>query len=323
MKLITQNFQTKKLIETITKEAADIKLAVAFWGQGSSEMIKKIKNKKVQFICNLESGATNPYELIKIGKLIGFKKIRSIKNLHAKVYLTNNKMILGSSNFSSNGLSLEGDDANKLIEANLLIEDSNIIKAAHHWFNSLWKSAKKVDVNYCEKHIPKWVSNRKRNPVRKIETNFFKAYENGEYLNEKIYIIVDTIDLTLNEIKIGNKAVAEVKKGDLYYRGKEISYWYDYPNVPRDSVIISYFYEKKGRLYHTKIWKTLAKKYDKKGYQFCFKMSEKTILKNHIDQITAILKQNAEKLHLSDIGLEIKLSSFYEKFRPKEQLITK
>lgn len=315
MKLLTQNSLTKKIIEQIINEATDIKLAVAFWGYGSYETIKTVKKKKVKIICNLESGATNPYEIIKIGKMIGFKNIRSIKNLHAKVYLTDNKLIIGSSNFSANGLSLEGDETNKLIEANLLAEDKNIIEGTTVWFEQLWKKAGLIDKRYCEKFIDKWISNRKKYSNKKIENDFFKAFENGTYREENIHIIVDIGGFTTEEEKIGDRIAQETLGDDLFYRGKEISYWYGYKTVPRDKHIINYFFENNGKLIYYGIWKTLPQKYDRKNWQFCYQVSEKLIMKKHINQITKILKQNAKKLRLSDLGLEMTLSEFYNRFR--------
>lgn len=318
MQLLTQNSQTKKQIEQIIKESTDIKFAVAFWGYGSGETIKKAKHKKVKIICNLESGATNPYEIIKIGKLIGFKNIRSIKNLHAKVYLTNNKMILGSSNFSANGLSIEGDETNKLIEANVLIDNQLIIKQTNLWFNSLWNSAEKVNEKYCQQFIPKWAKRRVITDGQNLEPDFFKAYENGVYNNEDIYIIVDIGGFTAAEEKIGDKIAKETFSDDLFYKGKEISYWYGYKSVPRDKHIINYFLESNGKFIYYGIWKTLPKNYDRKNWQFCYKVSDTLILKKHINQITTILKNNTEELHLAIDGLEMNLSDFYKKFRPKE-----
>lgn len=318
MKLLIQNHQTKNHIEQIIKKSTDIKFAVAFWGYGSNETIKKAKNKKVKIICNLESGATNPHEIIKIGKSIGFKNIRSVKNLHAKVYLTNNKMILGSSNFSANGLSIEGDEANKLIEANVLIDNQVIIKQTYNWFNSLWNDAQNIDEKYCQKFIPKWAKRRVITGGRSNEPDFFKAYESGVYNNEDIYIIVDIGGFTAAEEKIGDKIAKETFSDDLFYKGKEISYWHGYKTVPRDKHIINYFLESNGKFIYYGIWKTLPKNYDRKNWQFCYKDSEKLILKKHINQITGILKKNKENLRLASEGLEMNLSDFYKKFRPKE-----
>jgi hypothetical protein len=318
MKLITQNFQTKKQIEQIIKEATDIKLAVAFWGYGSSETIKIAKNKKIKIICNLESGATNPYEIIKIGTLIGFKNIRSVKNLHAKVYLTDKKLVLGSSNFSANGLSLEGDETNKLIEANILIEQPSMVKQTDRWFNSLWSGAKEIDEKYCQICIPKWAKRRVITEGQIIEPDFFKAYENGSYNEENIYIIVDTRGFTIAEEKVGDKIAKESFNDDLFYAGKEISYWHGYKTVPRDKHIINYFFESNGKLIYYGIWKTLPKNYDRKNWQFCYKVSDKLIMKNHINQITAILKNNTEELHLANDGLEMNLSDFYKRFKPSK-----
>ncbi len=316
MRLLTQNSQTKKQIGQIIKESTNIKFAVAFWGHGSSETIKMSKNKKVKIICNLESGATNPHEIIKIGKLIGFKNIKSVKNLHAKVYLTENKLILGSSNFSSNGLSLEGAETNKLIEANVLIDNQLIIKQTNLWFDSLWKDAKEVDEKYCQKFISKWAKRRAISDSQIIEPDFFKAYQSGMYNEEDVYIIIDIDGFTAAEEKIGDKIAKETFSDDLFYKGKEISYWRGYKTVPRDKHIINYFFESNGKLIYYGIWKTLPKNYDRKNWQFCYKDSEKLMMKKHITQITSTLKKNAEKLNLDDAGLEMNLSDFYKKFRP-------
>lgn len=320
MKLLYQNIQTKKAIEQLVKEAKEVRFAVAFWGKGASETIVNAKGKKVKIICNLESGASNPHEIIKIGKLIGFNNIRSVKNLHAKVYLTNNKMILGSSNFSANGLSLEGDETNKLIEANILLDNASINQDAKVWFDDLWNKAKQIDKNYCERFIDKWITNRSRISNQKIERDFFKAYENGEYSQAKIYLTIDTTGFTKEEEIIGDQAAKESVNSDLYYLGKEISYWYDYPELPRDAYIVSYFYSKKKKLTNYGIYKTLPKKYDRKGYQFCYKVSSSPLRKKHLVQITSVLKQNISKIkiHPAD-GTEIELSKFYKVFRPKEK----
>ncbi len=319
MQFLQKNIQTKNQIDRSLKESRNINLAVAFWGQGASESINKVKNKDIRIICNLESGATNPYEIIKIGEMIGFNNIRSIKNLHAKVYLTDKRMILGSSNFSANGLSLEGNETNKLIEANLLIEDSKIVKAAISWFDSLWRSAKKVDANYCKKYISKWASNRRRNPNQKIETDFFKAFEKGEYSQEKIYIVIDTIGFTKEEEKIANDEAKKAVKGDLFYGGKKLSYWWGYYAIPRKAKILNFFYGKRGGLFYTGIWETLPPKYDRKGFQFCYKTIIDSLSKKQIDQIKFILKKNINKVRFVDDSAEMRLSEFYKKFKLNER----
>ena len=316
MQFLNQNTLTKKQIEQILKKSKNINLAVAFWGQGASNSIKKVKNKKIKIICNLESGATNPYEIIKIGKLVGFDKIRSIKNLHAKVYLTEKEMILGSSNFSANGLSLEGNEINKLIEANVSLDDKNVIFQANNWFSDLWSQSKKINQRYCEEFISKWAKNRNRSRTKKVVTDFFGAYEEGLYNEDEIYIIIDTGGFTLAEEKIGDKLAKESVKNDLLYEGKEISYWYGYEDIPRDALIINYFYEKNGRLDCYGVWKTLPKKYDREGWQFCYEADSELIDNKHINQITRILKQNIKKLQIGEDGLEMKLSMFYKKFNP-------
>ena len=250
--------------------------------------------------------------------MIGFKNIRSIKNLHAKVYLTNNKMILGSSNFSANGLSLEGDETNKLIEANILLDNASIIQDAKVWFDDLWNKAKQIDNNYCEKFIDKWISNRSKNSNQIIESDFFEAYENGRFIGEKFYITVDVEETTNKEDKIAINAMNEISKNDLFYAGKILDYWYEYSWVPRDAIILNFGLTKKGNIIFEGLLRALPKKYDKKVFQFSYNVKYKALLPAHKKQIGKILKQNIEKLEIKEYGFEMTMDEFYRKFKPKE-----
>ncbi|MEJ0094400.1 MAG: hypothetical protein WDN46_13450 [Methylocella sp.] len=57
--------------------------------------------------------------------------------LHSKVYLFDNDLIIGSSNASSNGLSMEGSKIKGWYEANVHTNDAEMLKRLSRWFEKL------------------------------------------------------------------------------------------------------------------------------------------------------------------------------------------
>ena len=70
MEFMTLENYTKSILEILSGRFS-VKCAVAFWGAKSEDILtnftKKTKNK-IQIVCNLESGATNPYVIRKFLK---------------------------------------------------------------------------------------------------------------------------------------------------------------------------------------------------------------------------------------------------------------
>jgi hypothetical protein len=73
-----------KAIQKITEED-DVRCAVAFWGKGAETLFRDLKLQKVQIVCNLSSGGTNPFVIEEI-KTAG-AVVRQLDVLHAKVYI--------------------------------------------------------------------------------------------------------------------------------------------------------------------------------------------------------------------------------------------
>lgn len=318
MKFIDSNIETQQRIVENFGASEKILIAVAFWGKGSYEIIKRNKNKDIRIICNIESGATNPNEIVNIGNEIGFNRIRTNENLHSKIYFTDRSVILGSSNFSSNGLSLEGNETNKLIEANIEIHDWDVIKNIELWFENLWKQAKEIDEEYCQKYFKKWSENRNRNKPILRSYDFFEAYENGLYTNDNLYIIVDNEYFDDETYRLGKQEAKKQFEDKLFYKDQEIEFWWGFKNVPREAIVMNYFIdvEKRERISFEGLWCTLPKKYDRKNFQFCYKIKNNLVTKKHINQIKKILYQNRHSLNLlGKMGWTEKLSKFYKKYK--------
>jgi len=124
-------------IRKILEVASEAKLAVAFWGVGA--LIKMGLDRTgldLTIICNLDSGACNPAEIGTIIKKLPKDRNRVFSNprLHAKVYWTPGRAIIGSSNASANGLAIEGEALNSWAEANVLIDDKPTLDQIERWF---------------------------------------------------------------------------------------------------------------------------------------------------------------------------------------------
>lgn len=114
-----------------------IQIAVPFWGAGAMKSLGLLNWKNVEIVCNLESGGCNPYAIEELLKA-GFE-VRSHRRLHAKIYIFNDRVIIGSSNVSSNGLVETVSETKGWIEANVLSDAHALVSDASALFRKLWR----------------------------------------------------------------------------------------------------------------------------------------------------------------------------------------
>jgi hypothetical protein len=123
----------------LKSRAAKVVIAVPFWGEGAIETLNLKRGKRVRVLCNLRSGACNPYvieRLMRIGH-----HVKTHAKLHAKIYATSGACIVGSSNASTNGLADEGRQIQGWVEANVLSDDTDLLHEALALFEGLWTAA--------------------------------------------------------------------------------------------------------------------------------------------------------------------------------------
>lgn len=161
MKFLTEK-QVAGAVKDLIKGAVDIRIAVAFWGKGGGDLLGVDGGRsKPRVICNLDSGACNPVELLGLKKRTA---LRTHAQLHAKIYWTPEAVIIGSSNASTNGLWGEGKDARGWREANILIQDEAIISEIGGWFDAQWNESAPVTAPMIEASRALWDAGLKRAP---------------------------------------------------------------------------------------------------------------------------------------------------------------
>lgn len=122
----------------------DVKCAVAFWGAGAEKYFEFADpEKKVQIICNLSMGGTNPRV---IRSLLKNHSITQSDDLHAKVYVSDLGAVIGSANMSINGLGVESLSDSKWEEAAFFTQDAAILSEITSWFVKL-ESREITEVN--------------------------------------------------------------------------------------------------------------------------------------------------------------------------------
>lgn len=127
--------QVERLIKSTDKS---LRIAVSYWGKDilkQTGLQKRVEKRpdSVKVICDLASPGCNPEPIEQI-KNLGVE-VKSLNNFHAKVWIGDSAVIIGSPNFSKNGL---GYDEKSLlsnnVEAAVLTQDSVLISRVAAWF---------------------------------------------------------------------------------------------------------------------------------------------------------------------------------------------
>jgi PLD-like domain len=81
-------------------------VAVPFWGRGGVQSLGLQRGSNVRIICNLDHPGCNPnvFEELCVLEI----EVKTHRRLHAKICVTPTIAIVGSSNVSTNGLTVEG-----------------------------------------------------------------------------------------------------------------------------------------------------------------------------------------------------------------------
>lgn len=243
----TSDIENSKLIDNFLLNESNLCLAIAFLGESAWKYFKNSKNK-ILIICNLESGATNPFLIEKLCSK-KYLKIRTNKKLHAKVYIGRNQLIVSSANLSANGLSYEDNEIKGWIEASLTSYDKKLITDAYNWFDEVWGESSVItddDINLAKKV---WL--KKRNDRVINSTNYqsiIEALFNNEFKDKEVYV-------TIYRQYSGKEAQEKWANVQENY-GKNFDYFEDWDEIPHNAFCIDLYYGVRGKKEIQGIFKT-------------------------------------------------------------------
>ena len=170
---VAQEFRRRK------RTAEQVVIAVPFWGKGAIKSLGLGNNQNVRIICNLGSSACNPDVIADLKKLPSVE-VRTHSRLHAKIYATKQFSIVGSSNASTNGLTIEGQALKGWIEANILSDDPALVNTTTALFEKIWcdQETKRITAEALRKAQDAWKSRPKQNATLTARTLLAACREN-------------------------------------------------------------------------------------------------------------------------------------------------
>ncbi len=228
---IAENQNTQKITKLIQSDSEKL-LAVAFIGSGFSSII----NGNVRIICNLTSGATNPFEVKKILKKKNVE-IRNNSKLHAKVYIETDNLIVGSANLSTNGVALEEESAS-WIEASIQTTEKENIRDATIWFNTLWSESDHITQRMLDDAMETFKERRNIRPTNNKSIQSLK--------DRDIYCVIYKDELSDEAEEIADNIL-----GDYWYENG-YGIYEDWHTLPKGTLID--FHLKNGTLNYEGVW---------------------------------------------------------------------
>lgn len=254
MLLVDETYSRAVKVLVDSGEAVD--MAIAFWGRGAEDVLASSTGGKRRILCNLVSGGTNPKVIRALGKHTGID-IRQDDTLHAKVLLGADYGIVGSANFSANGLGFESDERGHWIEAGYLVRDPEHLQDARQWFEKLWKKAKPITEATLAKAEEQWRRNRSRRP--KPKGNLFDIHAGSwrDYLQRDIQLIVwrnrpDTEESArTRKDKAQRERVTAEASASIKERGLSLDYYHGWARAELSDLAATYIdvhYQRNGKV---------------------------------------------------------------------------
>lgn len=174
-----------------------VALAAPFWGQGAANTLGLRRGPEIRILCRFDAPACNPnalLELIRVGA-----SIRSHRRLHAKLYITDAAVIVGSSNPSRYGVTQEGDVLGGTVEANILTDDPGVVGGTISLFQQLWDD--RVETTPVSKRMIEQEIRRREldppvfPPKRLAARNLLSACREAPDLFGEVYVVAYDSDL--------------------------------------------------------------------------------------------------------------------------------
>lgn len=155
--------EIQRLFSEVEQEDS-VYCAVAFWGYSAKGLIKNCRASEIKIICNLDSGATNP-NFVRACYKDNRVTIKNIGNLHAKVYIGRNRVIVGSANASANGLGFHNNEVTGWIEAGVVLTAERSLNSIAEWFDELWYASREITHEHIEDAKRLWAARRRNRPT--------------------------------------------------------------------------------------------------------------------------------------------------------------
>lgn len=224
------------LASWVRDQACEMDIAVAFWGEGAvDELGLASKRKTIRVLLDLSAGASNPKEIRRL-RALTTSAVRSLDRLHAKVYISNSQVLIGSANASANGLGSEGAESTKWQELGVLMSNEGLVEEAKRWFEQRWKLGREITDDDLAGAEKMWAKRQRIRPscATNVKRGILSAAieSPGDFKHRGIYVVISSKDLSPDGKKKLKKRESE--EGQPQYA------WEDWPRIPPMAKLISF-----------------------------------------------------------------------------------
>ena len=217
-----------------SQQRGAVRIAVAFWGEGAIEHLGLDGACDVRILLDLSAGASNPKTVRRLLTMFP-RSVRQLDRLHAKAWIGEQSVIIGSANASANGLGLEGSEATHWRELGLRTGDAAIVSNARAWFEALWEvhsqTISEQDLRTAE---ASWKRRRAGRPSQSQGRNLLDAasrFPSG-FQDRRIFVVVANQTLSpAADIELARLNEAEAPEFFAYEA---------WPSIPKDATLIAF-----------------------------------------------------------------------------------
>ena len=184
------------------------------------------------------------------------------------------------------------------LEAALFSKRPSEIETVRTYAQEIWFMSEEITRGDLKTALAKWRGRRPPPPPCRDMT-FVEALKRGRFIDRKesIYIVIEVEELSAQQLSYIEDKAEELQDQFIELQGRSLSAWVDWPDIPREKYIVSYYLGPRGGFYFEQIWKTLPKRCDRRTqngevYQFayCVKANEIGMTAPQRDEMTRIIE---------------------------------
>lgn len=225
----------QQLATWVREQTGDLDLAVAFWGTGAIQLLGLAKPERdLRVLLDLSSGASHPDEVNALRRLSRCK-VRCLPRFHAKTYLSDRAMVVGSANASGDGLGKKGAEHTRWHELAMFSDDPVVVREGADWFDRKWRTAKIVTDEDVAAARVKWLIKQHQRPLPPSNGKdlLTAAIENPEaYRNLGLNVAVALRDISPD----GKKKMEQIEE----QTGHVVYAFEDWSDIPTEQKILSF-----------------------------------------------------------------------------------
>lgn len=188
----------REIARWISAQHGSLRIAVAFWGSGALEELGLGNRGDVHILLELSAGATNPREVQKLMRKFP-RRVRMLDRLHAKAWIADSGVLIGSANASANGLGFEGEESDHWRELGMTSNDPKIITQSQAWFDKQWKQSRPITPADLDAAKQLWARRRAARPELNEPKGHLldaAAASPSDFADKRIYVVVVNEDLS-------------------------------------------------------------------------------------------------------------------------------